>query len=235
MTITRSAGTGTKPLPTHIDLRPLFPPVHDQGERGTCVAFAVTAAHEIFRAANTSSIEDLSEEILYWGCKQIDGDLEPGTSFSSAMMALRKWGQPAEALWPYDKSRDDTTTSYIAATQAIDPRACYKAQLREINSTILEIRRQLAEGYPVILRIRMSSTLFYPISGRIALPSPDEIVDEGHAVLVVGYDERYIPNEGTLIIRNSWGHDWGDDGYGYLPYVYIDQYGGEAWIIESSL
>jgi C1A family cysteine protease len=56
---------------------------------------------------------------------------------------------------------------------------------------------------------------------------------EGHAVLVVGYENSLTPREGFLIIRNSWGSDWGVGGYGYLPYDYIERYGGEAWIVEK--
>ena len=58
-----------------VDLRALMAPVRDQGQRGTCLAFAVTAAHEVGRSGG-SSPEDLSEEALYWGCKRTDGELE---------------------------------------------------------------------------------------------------------------------------------------------------------------
>lgn len=39
----------------------------------------------------------------------------------------------------------------------------------------------------------------------------------GHAVLAVGYDN----STQHFIIRNSWGADWGDKGYFYMPYEYI--------------
>lgn len=38
----------------------------------------------------------------------------------------------------------------------------------------------------------------------------------GHAIAIVGYtSERWI-------IRNSWGDDWGDDGYAYASHAYVD-------------
>src|SRR3989442_11222287 len=89
-------------------LRSLMPPVRDQGARPTCVAFAVSAAHELSRTGGSVVFEDLSEEALYWGCKQHDRRTTPGTSFSSAHAALVQWGQPAEEVWPYDLRRDDS-------------------------------------------------------------------------------------------------------------------------------
>src|SRR5690349_3511394 len=99
-------------LPNRIDLRSSLSSVRDQGARSTCLAFAVTAAHETIRSDRNGVIEDLSEEVLYWGCKQVDGDREPGSVFSSASAALMEWGQPREELWLYNGNRDDTDLSY---------------------------------------------------------------------------------------------------------------------------
>ncbi|NTV92425.1 MAG: cysteine protease, partial [Chlorobiaceae bacterium] len=51
----------------------------------------------------------------------------------------------------------------------------------------------------------------------------------GHAIMVVGYDdEKKVVNTncakattGALLIRNSWGTGWGEEGYGWLPYDYV--------------
>ena len=57
----------------------------------------------------------------------------------------------------------------------------------------------------------------------------NEDFTEGHAVIAVGYnDSLEIENwrnekktVGALLIRNSWGTGWGDEGYGWLPYAYV--------------
>ncbi len=220
-------------LPDRVDLRPSLLTVRDQGARSTCIAFTVTAAHEGFRNARSGVIEDLSEELLYWGCKQMDGDTEPGSVFPSAAAALMQWGQPREEVWPYNADLDDTDVSYSPPNGALDATICFKASMRRIDTNIQNIKAWLSRGYTVALGIILSQGFYTPIQGAISMPISDEELTEGHAVLVVGYEDGSVPGAGFLILRNSWGLDWGDEGYGYLPYAYIERFGGEAWIISQ--
>ena len=65
--------------------------------------------------------------------------------------------------------------------------------------------------------------------GKIPYPATGEKVEGGHAVVAVGFDDNMkIKNKnssetttGAILIRNSWGESWGDNGYGWLPYKYI--------------
>ena len=214
-----------------VDLRPMLPPVRDQGPRGTCLAFAVTAAHEATGAKPT--LADLAEEVLYWGCKQVDGEQEPGSAFTSVAVALGRWGQPDEKHWPYDAARDDRAAAYAPPPDALDPRICRTAPLDKIETTIAAIQDQLRQGRTVALGIWLTAGFFSATRGRIPSPGAGEARLDGHAVLVVGYEEGVASEQGSLIVRNSWGDSWGDGGYGYLPYTYL-RLGCEAWIIENA-
>jgi len=66
--------------------------------------------------------------------------------------------------------------------------------------------------------------------GLIPFPAPSDKAVGGRAVVAVGDDDLIaIPNTssggrpatGALLIRNSWGAAWGDDGDGWLPYEYL--------------
>src|SRR5262245_24030746 len=116
-----------------IDLRPMFQGVRDQGRRGTCIAFAVTAGHEYIRYVITGLMEDLSEEALYYQCKVIDGDHDSGTTFPSVSQALKTMGQPTEDKWPYNKLLDDSLPSYMPPPDAVDPQFCYRATINIIQ------------------------------------------------------------------------------------------------------
>lgn len=61
--------------------------------------------------------------------------------------------------------------------------------------------------------------------GEIPFPGAGDRLEGGHAVVTVGYDDnrRIGKDTGALLIRNSWGSGWGEGGYGWLPYSYVEQ------------
>jgi C1A family cysteine protease len=210
--------------PGGADLRALLAPVRDQGERGTCVAFAVTAAHEVARAAGARVVEDLSEEALYWSCKVIDGNWRTGTMFTSAAAALAASGQPLEAVWPYDPRR----ASGVAYAPPAPPGAdWHRSGMDPVALDLVGVRAELDAGRPVVLGVVVFDTLFLPsAAGRIEAPPAGSPARGRHAVLAVGHDAE------ELLIRNSWGPTWGLDGYGWLTDEYAERHVREAWVIE---
>jgi len=67
-------------------------------------------------------------------------------------------------------------------------------------------------------------------TGRATMPEPDERLIGGHAVMVVGYDEK----QERFIVRNSWGPRWGLRGYFLLPYEFVlseKRYAWDFWTI----
>ncbi len=129
-------------------------PIRDQGQRGTCVAFAVTAGHEVSRGP-ASNPDDLSEEALYWGCKTADGDWHGGTTFSSARTAITRWGQPLEARWPYNHAQADGAEIKLPAGMKTSD--WYRSGLRRVSVAVADLQALLASGNargPGVDRIR---------------------------------------------------------------------------------
>jgi C1A family cysteine protease len=205
-------------------MRALLPPVRDQGQRGTCLAFAVTTAHEVARAAGTQVSEDLSEEALYWGCKIIDGNWKSGTSFDSAAAALGTTGQPLETIWPYEPRR--------AAGRGYDPPGkptadWHKSGMDQASIDLASVRAEIDAGHPLVLGLTVFDTLFFPTgAGWIDAPAPGSSARGRHAVLAVGHDAD------AVLIRNSWGTTWALGGYGWLSDDYVERHVREAWVIQ---
>jgi C1A family cysteine protease len=53
-----------------------------------------------------------------------------------------------------------------------------------------------------------------------------------HAILLVGYGEDIL-GERYFIVRNSWGLEWGQNGYGFMSYNYFNKSVKENWIIDA--
>ena len=67
--------------------------------------------------------------------------------------------------------------------------------------------------------------------GLIPFPGAQDTEVGGHAVVAVGYDDgKRVRNlstgaatTGALLLQNSWGVEWGDQGFGWLPFEYLLQ------------
>jgi hypothetical protein len=60
-----------------------------------------------------------------------------------------------------------------------------------------------------------------------------DVVEDGHAVVLVGYGTgAHFPGNGYFIFRNSWGKEWGDQGYGYLPFDYALEYANDLCVFK---
>jgi C1A family cysteine protease len=219
--------TGTAKKPATIDYRPVMPPVFDQGDRGSCVACAAAWTIKAYQEIVQGDFPEdgLSAAFLYTLCKQNDGEPdEEGTTPKTAMQILRNYGICWEDTMPYS-----TLTSLPAPKVPPIPRGCAGslnnriktyAQLCSVtdrirSQTLAVIRKALENEGPIIMAIQVYSN-FEPDKQGV-LPMPAGILLGGHAVGIVGD----LPDKQYLILRNSWGTSWGQNGYAYMPYAWL--------------
>jgi C1A family cysteine protease len=227
----------TKLLPEKVDLINWCSPIENQGSIGSCTAHAGTSLYEYFeRRANGKHI-DASRLFLYKTSRNLLGWTEDdGCYLRTTMAAMALFGLVPEKYWPYVESdyKKEPDAFHYSFAQNYQALLYYRLDAGNTSKTQLlhTIKDHLNKGLPSMFGFTCFSSLDTELgnSGYIPFPERTEEVDGGHAVMAVGYDDTIkIVNPanpknvctGAILIRNSWGTEWGIKGYGYLPYKYI--------------
>jgi len=220
-----------KALPPSVDLRKWCSPIEDQGELGSCTANAGVGLLEYFERRTYSKHLDASRLFLYKVTRNLLGwKGDQGAYLRSTMKSMVLFGMPPERYWPYtiEKFDDEPTTFCYSFAQSY--RSIQYYRLDPAGTTpgkvLSNVKKSLAAGLPSMFGFSVYSSM--PGTGEgadIPFPQPGDRLEGGHAVVAVGYDDaRKIGKEkGALLIRNSWGKEWGEKGYGWLPYAYVEQ------------
>ena len=219
-------------LPRSVDLRDKVDliRIEDQLSIGSCVGNGVTSTMEQFTDV------ELSRLFLYVGTKAETGRLgKEGLHTRTAYEFARKTGVCTEDQWPYDISMDDIVPPeeiYKEAKYKIDRYEAVVASKSPLDKDfrIHQIKSALTEGFLVGFAMPVRKSLF-DFTGPWQEHSYDTRTDivGGHYMYIVGYDDAFR----KFIIANSWGENWGDNGFGGLPYDIVNQSFFEAYIVRT--
>ncbi|GFZ33574.1 peptidase C1 [Clostridium zeae] len=230
-------------LPKSIDLRDKMPPIYDQGELGSCTANAGCANKSYF----INNRVQPSRLFLYYKERLIEGTVyeDSGASIRDICAALTKYGVCEESLFPYNITKFTETPSVLADKNALQ----YTINSYHRITSVEEVKQALANLLPVLLGINVYES-FEKVgkSGLVPMPGSSESVLGGHAVLLVGYVDgattvnnasqklcslikKKTTSQGYFILRNSWGTDFADKGYMYLPYEVFEKVKNDIWVI----
>jgi hypothetical protein len=227
-------------LPGSVNLIPFFQPIRNQGPRGTCVSFSLTALNEYIKR-RLGLLRDLSEQHLYYETKLIDGSAAGcGTWQSKAVLALTSRGQCREIVWPYISALPCNNHGALPAGARPDGLNYRLTTLAVPARDVLTYKTHMSKQRPVTVSIPVYNSWYQSqatrTTGRITMRIGNEAVIGGHAVILVGYvDTSTSPGGGYFIVRNSWGtaafgsaSPFGA-GYGTIPYQYIANDAYEAY------
>ena len=230
-----------------VNLISKLPAVRHQQQRGTCVAHAALGVYEHYLMTE-GSYHDLSEQFLYWNCKQSDGIPQTkGTYLGIAFPLLNRDGCCPESHWPYEPlpvAGNEGQGPPPGGTQLIALSFRLPAFKALAPTSVDDIKGELARERCVAFSIPVFNSWYrntwVAATGEIVMPIPGEVRAGGHAMCLVGYEN--MPNSpefggGRFIVRNSWGKDWGinspyGSGYGTIPYAYLARFGTEAYSIS---
>jgi hypothetical protein len=209
--------------------------VKDQGDRPTCVAFAVSALHEYWCDVVLDDKQevdlDLSEEFLHYGCKRTDGLVgQEGTTVTAARDWLKGKGQCLEKLHPYSTVAGPLLTPSQAAFADARGRTLSKLVRLQTKWDVLE--RELKGDSPVLGVVRVFENAYYvDSSGMVALPNSGDAILGLHAVVFLDIEKK--SSRSQVVFANSWGQRWGDAGLGRFATEYFDKYCQQLWIVRK--
>jgi C1A family cysteine protease len=221
-------------LPPSVDLRALCPPVYDQGQLGSCTANAIAGMLEYDQLWQGEAASTPSRLFIYYNERVMEGTIhvDAGAAIRDGIKSVVKLGVCSEEEWPYD-------LSYFVVRP---PKQCYDDALKFKALSYQRVRVHdlhamkacLALSFPFVFGFLVYESFEsdeVATTGVMPMPVSDEEFLGGHAVMAVGYDDAHQ----SLLVRNSWGVDWGLQGYFWMPYQYLlkPKLTDDFWTIRS--
>jgi len=218
--------------PAIVDLRSYCSAVENQGNLGSCTGQAIAGAIELLNKRNRKPT-DVSRLFIYYYERLLEGTVnyDSGAYIRDGIKATNRYGVSLESYWPYNINKFKQEPSLDARNDASRRKVTRYERVMNFDGCI----DALVNGYPIIMGFTVYTSFMSNSVARTGIMSFPNVNREsvlgGHAVLLVGYDK----NRNVFIARNSWGTNWGDRGYFYMPFSVITTPGmsDDYWIIKE--
>ena len=181
-------------------------PVKDQGACGSCWDFAATGAFESAYLIAEGVVPDFSEQQVL-SCNSGGSGCDGGW-MEDAYNVHMNYGAIDEWCMPYGAN------DQIPCTQENYTPSAYLLNFEDIPNNVNAIKNALLLG-PLSTTFTVYDDFFGYRSGCY---EHDNLEPINHAVVIVGWDDEICDGQGAWIVKNSWGQNWGLDGFFYIKY-----------------
>jgi C1A family cysteine protease len=218
-----------------VDLRSMFGPIESQGNLNSCVGHATTSVLEA-----VAKVSDRSRLFTYYNARSLEGRAasDAGCQIRNAMRSIAMYGSADETMWPYDASKVFTKPGTDVYSNGL-PAKSLIASYASIT-TFASLKNALTNAHPVVFGFSVPAS-FRTVAATTGIqpyPATGEAIIGGHAVVAVGFDDLKVdPTSnvaGMILCRNSFGPNWGQSGYFWMPYAWFNNMNGlvsDAWTI----
>jgi len=204
--------------------------IYNQEELGSCVSNGVaTCIDYINNKINPSRL------YIYFNGRlisKLSSLHDTGLTIRDGCKSVYKYNTCSENEWPYDISQFSTIPNlscYVNSYKYIN------FKYESINQDINSLKICLLNNNPILFGFDVyNSFINAGSSGNVSVPNiQSEILLGSHCCVITGFnDEKQV-----FKCVNSWGTNWGDGGFFYMPYSYIldANLAGDFWILNFTI
>jgi C1A family cysteine protease len=223
----RAGGGGRSAAAASVDLREYFVDVYDQRTLNTSTAHATAGLVEYFERRAHGHLLRPSRLFLHQNALKLAGlSGNCGVDLRTTLKAMVRFGLPPEQLWPYDASAMSKQPAPFLYSFTDPYRAAVYVRLDGHRTSpeqcLQNVKAFLSAGFACAFGFSVPNSL--TDDGEITYRPTFDSLYGGQALIAVGYDDRWLrSSRGALLVRSSWGVQWGQKGYGWLPYAFVEE------------
>lgn len=219
-------------LPPFVNLEPYCPDVRHQGDIFSCVGWstgygAMTIQSAIVNETTDRTVinENAHSALFLYNQIKTPGTCMKGTKISKALDFLSENGNCLAGQFDFDVENCDSMPSEALKTFAqdyvIEDYLALYGTKDDPDFKVSQVKKTLAKKRPVIIGMSIKKNFYLLKDAKYWHPNIGETAPAGgHAMVVVGYDDR----KEAFRLFNSWGKNWGDNGFIWVKYKDFGRY-----------
>lgn len=197
-----------------------MPPILNQGKLGSC---AINSICNVIRYCEMIEDKDYSKQLsslfVYYNVRNMEGNVneDSGAQIRNVLKSINTHGACYEKTWPNNITQFAEKPTPSCYKEGKDHRTI---RYERITQDITHIKYAIQSGFPVVFglsvfeSIEQKSVIKF---GIIPFPLNGSKKIGNHCAICCGWDD----SRRLFTIMNSWGTNWGDNGYGYISYDYL--------------